>query len=694
MRRLRAMVAATALCAAHGVSAIEAQEVPSPVAGASLQVTSSLTEGLAVARDAPIELTFSRPLLRPAERIAVFIDRTDVTGLFRAGARSMAYERGLILLPGGTHELVVYVVESASGTWREVHRQPFQTVGPLGFQPGRSDLSLTAATARRMTEGFDPEEAAPPEAVENVDLQFRLSTEHVRGALKVASQTALVGASERDKALRFYQRGDDAPRLDLSSYLLQASNGPVDLSVGHVSAGDQRHLVNRFSSRGATLAVRPGSRVDLSVAALNGSQEVGWDRLIGLDDGGHRLVTGTVGLEAFSTPGALRVELSGLNGSVRPQAGFNQGVVNDAEESRGLALRVTAQALSRRLRLDAGVSRSRFDNPEDPTLAQGFDLVGVEEETSGARYLEASVDALRDLRLSDTRRARLTVGYRHERVDPLYRSLGAYTQADRLQDQVDVSADVAGITVQANRAESRNNLSDVASILTTDLDRSQLSVGVPLARVVGVTTAWLPSLQYRQDRTHQRGRDVPTDGGFSPSHVPDQVSLNRTAGADWRFARISLGAQWNRSEQDNRQEGRENADLTVTRTTGTVRVAPWRTLSLAVDVGLEASENLERDETDETTRWGAQLQWQVFDRSQVSVRFSDTSSEDLLRTRRRYNNQVDAQWSSVLPWLDRVQGQYFLRYTRSDVETFNATFDQADRRTAWWLDLGLNFTFF
>ncbi|MCA9739785.1 MAG: hypothetical protein KC645_19315, partial [Gemmatimonadetes bacterium] len=104
--------------------------------------------------------------------------------------------------------------------------------------------------------------------------------------------------------------------------------------------------------------------------------------------------------------------------------------------------RVTAQALSRRLRLDAGVSRSRFDNPEDPTLAQGFDLVGVEEETSGARYLEASVDALRDLRLSDTRRVRLTVGYRHERVDPLYRSLGAYTQADRLQDQVDVSADV------------------------------------------------------------------------------------------------------------------------------------------------------------------------------------------------------------------------------------------------------------
>ncbi|MEZ4417959.1 MAG: hypothetical protein R3E10_19550 [Gemmatimonadota bacterium] len=659
-----------------------------------LGVRTSLSQNEAVPVDAGIEITFDRVLERPAERVAVFIDRTDVTGLFRRLPQAMRYERGVITLPRGRHELVVYLVETASDRWTEVLRQPFQTLGRLGFTSGKTDPSLTAAYVSRLTEEYEPEAAAPGAASENIDLQFRISSEHVRQDLRMSSQLALVGASKQEKALRFYQRGEDAPRVDLSSYLLQAANGPVQLSVGHVSAGDQRHLVNRFSSRGATLALQPSSRIGVSVAALGGSNEVGWDHLIALDDGGHRLVTGAVGVEALSTPGALRLELTGLTGSVRPQSGFNQGVVNDSEESRGVALRVTAQALSRRLRLDAGLASSTFDSPDDPTLSQGFEVVDVREETSRARYLEASLDALRDLKLSSTRSVRLTLGFRHERVDPLYRSLGAYAQADRLQNQYDVSGDVGGVTLQANYGESRNNLDDIASILTSRTERSQVNVGVPLARVLGSTTRWLPALQFRTDRTHQHADDLPTDGGFSASHAPDQVSLNQSAQADWRLGRVTLGYQWNRSQQDNRQVGRENADLTVTRNSANLRMSPHRKLNLSVELGLEASENLERDETDETTRWGASLQWQVFDRSQFSVRFSDTSTENLLLTRRRLNNQVDAQWSSVLPYLSRLQGQYFLRYTRSEMESSDATFGQDDRRTAWWVDLGLNFTFF
>ena len=659
-----------------------------------LAVATNLPTGAAVARDLPVELTFDRPLRRPAERVAVFIDRTDVTGLFRSGARGMSYERGVVLLPRGQHELVVYLVDSASGTWTEVARQEFQTLGRLGFQPGKVDPSLTAAYARRVTERFEPEAAAPQKVVENVDLQFRLSSEHVRERLRISSQVALVGASKQEKALRYRELEDDAPKLDLSSYVLQASNGPVALSVGHVSAGNQRHLVNRFSSRGATLAVHPSQRVDLSVSAMNGSNVVGWGNALGLDDGGHRIVTGALGIEALHTPGALRLEVTAMRGSVRPQAGFNQAVIDDAERSHGLGMRVAATLLDRRLRLDAGLARSTFDNPNDPALTQGREVVAVIEETSGARYLEASLDALRAVRLGGSRTASLTLGYRGERVDPLYRSLGAYAQADRFQQQVDVRAEVAGVSLQGNHGRSRNNLDDVASILTTRTERSQASVTLPVARVLGGDSRWLPSLQYRADRTRQHGDALPENGGFSASHVPDQVSLNQTAQADWRLGKVTLGYAWNRSRQDNRQEGRENADLTVTRNTANVRLSPARVVSLSFDLGLESSHNFERDETDETTRWGAQLQWQVFDRSSLSVRVSDTATEDLLVTRRRANNQVDAQWSSVLPFLGPIQGQYFLRYTRSVAETFNAPFDQDDTRTAWWLDLGLNFTFF
>lgn len=691
-RSPRARVAVLAVCLTAGATPVGGRaQVAQPTL---LAVTTNLPTDGAVERDAPVELTFDRPLRRPAERVAVFIDRTDVTGLFRTEAGGMSYERGVVLLPRGEHELVVYLVDSTSGTWTEVSRQAFQTLGRFGFQPGEVDPSLTAAWATRLTERYEPESAAPQKVVENVDLQFRLSTEHVRDRLRLSSEASLVGATKQEKALRFRELGEDAPKLDLSSYTLQAANGPVELSMGHVSAGNQRHLVNRFSSRGATLALRPSERVDLSVSALNGSDVVGWGNPLGLDDGGHRVVTGALGVEALSTPGALRFELTAMRGSVRPQAGFNEALVNDAERSHGVGMRVAANLLDRRLRVDAGLARSTFDNPNDPSLAQGRELVDVVEETSGARYVEASLDALRSLRLSGSRTASLTVGYRRERVDPMYRSLGAYAQADRFKQQLDVRADVAGLGLQGNYGASRNNLDDVPSILTTHTERAQGSATLPLARVLGSDARWLPSLQYRADRTRQHGDELPENGGFSASHVPDQVSLDQTARADWRFGKVTLGYAWNRSHQDNRQEGRENADLTVTRNSANVRLSPVRTLSLSVDVGLESSHNHEREETDETTRWGAQLQWQPLDRSSLSLRFSDTATEDLLLTRRRANNQVDAQWSSVLPFMEAIQGQYFLRYTRSEAETFDATFDQDDARTAWWLDLGLNFTFF
>jgi hypothetical protein len=696
-RLVFACAVAMALCAvqasaqAGGPAGHVAGESP-PAGPAALRVETNLPATGAVARDVAIRLTLSRPLLRPAERVAVFIDRTDVTALFRADAQALAYERGVILLPRGRHELVVYLVEVASGEWTEVARQPFQTLGPLGFQPGKTDPSLTAGYARRVADGYEPASNAPAQLVENVDLQFRLTTEHVRRNLKVSSQTSLVGASKQEKALRYRDLQEDAPRLDLSSYLLQAAEGPVGLSVGHVSAGNQRHLVNRFASRGASLTLRPSGRTDVSISALNGSNDVGWDNLLGMDDGDHRIITGSLGLEALPTPGALRLELSGLQGSIRPGTGLNRAAVSDAEHSQGLAFRVVASGLDRRLRIDGGLAYSTFDNPDDPALTQGLAVVAVDEETSGARYLEASFDALRDLGLGHSRTARLALGYRHERVDPMFRSVGAHTQADRLQDQLEARADVAGVSLQGSFSGARTNLDDVASILTTRTERSQLSIGVPVARVTGSGSLWLPALQYRTDRTHQYGDGIPVNSGFSATHVPDQVSLNQAVQADWQIRKLTVSYGWNRSYQDNRQVGRETADLTVVRHGLTTRLAATRRLSVTLEGGFESSRNHERDETDVTTRWDAQLQWQPLDRSSLSLRLSDTSTEDLAATRRRRQSQLNAQWSSALPLLSRVQGQYFVRFTRSRASSFTAAVDQDDRRRAWWLDTGLNVT--
>lgn len=659
-----------------------------------LQVQTNLQEF--IDRDHAVVVSFNRPPGSSSERIAIFVDRMDLTDLFRRSntGTEFRYERGVVLLPSGEHELVVYRLDGLTGNWEELHRQSFQTLGRLGFQPGETDPALTGAWNRRLVDAYDPESAAPPSVSENVDLQFRLSTEHVRENLTLASQTALVGATQRRQALRYNALGEEAPKVDLSSYRVDAVNGPVSFSVGHISGGNQRHLVNNFSSRGSALTLQPGSRLDLTFAAQSGSGEVGWSNLLGIQESDHRVVSGSLGVEALPTPGALRLELTGMQGSILPRSGFNQGAVTDAEESRGVALRVTAQALDRRLRLDAGYAASAFENPNDPLLNQGFDVVEVEEETSGARYLEASVDAIRNLPLGESRSGRLTLGVRHERVDPLYRSLGAYAQSDRANNGVDIRADVAGVSIQGGVSRSRNNLDEIRSILTSHTERSQVSLGVPLARVLSRTSAWLPSLQLRSDRTHQFGESIPVHGGFDPSHIPDQVSLNRTASAEWRVRSVSFGLQWNRSQQDNRQVGREDADLNVTRRGGTLRFTPFQRANVSLDLAQEISENVQRDETDETFRWGGQLSWQLFDRSSLSVRVSDTNTQDVLDTRSRGNRQWNAQWSSVVPMAQRFQGQYFLRLNHTESNALNLNVQQRDRRKAWWLDLGLNFTFF
>lgn len=656
-----------------------------------LTVRSSATDGF-VDADQAIELTFNRPVLRPTEQVAVFLEEMDITDLFERRPGTLRYDPRVLPLNSGEHELVVYRV--SGGEWSEIGRVGLRVRTALGFDTSDTDPSATAAWSTRVAKGFDPEDNDPGEIPGNVDMQLGLRSEQARGETRLVSQASVVGASEREYALRFGELEDDAPLFDLSSYQVQAARGPVELAVGHVSAGDQRHLISGFGSRGATLAVRPDERVDLSLGALHGNQVVGWGDLIGGTEADHRIVTGAVGVEALSEPGKLRVELSGMSGSILPLSGFNQGVVNDAEESRGVGVRVQAAALDRRLRVDAGFARSTFDNPDDPTLAQGLDLVDVVEETHAARYLDASVDVLRNLRLGETRSARLTVGLRHERVDPLYRSLGAYASADRLNNALDVQADVAGVGLQANWAGNRNNLDDIVSILTSKTRRRGLSLRLPLARVVESESRWIPDLDASTNRTHQFGEGSPENGGFSPSHIPDQVSTDRSASASWRFDKIGLSYRWNRSEQDNRQEGREDADFVGVRHGVDVQITAWSRIQAGFNLGLESSEDLGADEVDETVRYGFNVSWQVFDRSAVSLRWSDTTTEDDAATRGRGNSSVDAQWSSVLPYLDRFQGQYFLRYTRNVSDSFDTTFDFDDERRSWWLDLGFNFTFF
>ena len=201
------------------------------------------------------------------------------------------------------------------------------------------DPKLDVGNEGQVAEGHTPDANQPPrDTYQDFTTNAGVSTVHARNGWTVQSQLNVVGVSHREKALRFPQEGPDAPRVDLADYRVDVEKGGVRASLGHVTWGENRHLIKGFGSRGATMSVRLGRRADLTAAWLSGSSIVGWSNFLGVDRRQHRLGGASLGLEAFpARPGLLRLEATALTGSLLPISGFSQGVVNDAETSRGWA---------------------------------------------------------------------------------------------------------------------------------------------------------------------------------------------------------------------------------------------------------------------------------------------------------------------------------------------------------------------
>src|SRR5207244_3428273 len=89
----------------------------------------------------------------------------------------------------------------------------------------------------------------------DVTLQGTLRTEIARGPFSAQTNFDIVGASFPGQALRFGELGDDAPNIDLSSYLMQFQFRKAQVTMGHVSVGKNRFLMDDFSSRGITVTL-------------------------------------------------------------------------------------------------------------------------------------------------------------------------------------------------------------------------------------------------------------------------------------------------------------------------------------------------------------------------------------------------------------------------------------------------------
>lgn len=680
-----------------------------------------------------LTFTLSRPLPATEGRLAVLIGQTDISNLLTPNGASLSYLPRILPLPAGESQVKVFLV-SPSNEWRELTQSTLRVKAPaptdaaLGqpgdqAQPSAADSSQTAAAKKyaftpsltlgmksQMAERHFPESNRPERPTfADMTLQASLKSEITNGWFGNQMQFDLVGSSFRKEALRFAELGANAPKVDLSSYLMQFQLSKTKLQVGHINFGTNRHLINSYGSRGVTLLIPLGARSDLSLAALNGTSIVGWNNFFGLDRRKHQILSATLGFEFIGErPGGLRLEAGALSGSLQPIAGFNQGVINDAEQSKGGSLRLLATDKAQRFKLEGGFTRSLFTNPSDPLLNQNQPVVPVRETTRSAHFLDTSVALLKDLKLSEKKTANLTLNVRHERVDPLFRSVAATPQADRMQNEVELTGAIGEITATVSHQQFHDNLADIPSLLKTLSRRYVVVIGVPLASFAPDVTdeanqsgrsMWLPRLAYNMNRIHQFGRAFPVNAGFdSASQVPDQISANHEFSSEWQFQKWRLTYRFNHSFQDNRQQGRALADLLNLTHGVTFGLTPHTAFDLNFDLNVESAKNFEAGRIDRTLRAGVNTNWRMTPRMTINVTASNTMAGDLARITRSRSTEFDLQWSYQFTrgetvW-QKVQGQFFIRYADRYARTRDFMFGLDNLTRLKTLNGGINFVFF
>lgn len=652
-------------------------------------------------REEPVTLSLER-LPDPGEgRLAVTFGPADVTDLFRIEGRELIYRPELVPLPVGETEIAVYLVAPGED-WHELGRFPLRVLSPRGFQRAEVEPSLDLGSQALLADG--PGDSGSSTGFRDATGQFNFNGSWLRPGYEMRAGAQVVGVTEAAQAIRFGERGDDAPRADLASYQLRMQRGATRFELGHLSFGDSRHLIRSFGSRGLALGSSLGQRGDIAIGAFAGTSMVGWSNPLGIADSDHRILSGRVGFELLpASPGALRLEGTLLDGSVLPRSGFNSGNVNDRESSDGWSLRLLGSAFSRRLRVEGGYAESTFRNPLDPLLDQGGeDLVEVETETRSARYLDLAWDLVRDRLVGEGELpVSLTMGYRHERVEPLYRTVATFVRSDLDQDVYDLTASLGPISAQVTRSDARDNLDDIPSILTTLTRRQGVNLLIPLGELPRLTEGpgrWLPILSYGFDRTHQYGLEVPENSLFAPGHVPDQVSLSHMAALEWMGASWRAGYRYSLSDQDNRQPGREEADFKARVHGISIGLTPHPRVDLSLDVDLERADNLELEEITETVRYGLGAQLQLADWTALSgtASWSETEIDPFQQVSE--STTIDLQWTLRLRRLFGERrgagGQLFLRYSFQETEARDPVFELEETFRNWSINSGISLSLF
>ncbi len=328
----------------------------------------------------------------------------------------------------------------------------------------------------------------------------------------------------------------------------------------------------------------------------------------------------------------------------------------------------------------------------------------IPDKTRNAQFADVTVTPFPSIVVSPTTQGTFSVLLRHERVAPQYRSVAAFAQADRLQNGFDVNGTLGPLSLTGSFLWMEDNLDDVPSILKTKTNRAAGNLGVALPTLFGSPekqATWLPVVSLNAEQTHQFGASIPVNADALETFIPDQVGTVAGAQLSWQAGIVQLGYRFGWSFQDNRQTGREAADLRNTTNGISAGFTPFGNLGLTVELSLERADNLETGRRDETRRLGGNLSWQAFPQTNVQVIASTTLGRDAARTSENDSQELAAELSQgfklgkILPLsAEGVRGRAFLRYSNRLSSSFDATFGLQNSTAGWQWNTGVSLSLF
>lgn len=655
-----------------------------------------------------VELRVSR-LPTPEEgHFALLLGTLDVTSQLKMLGADLTYTPTALPHTSGPHDVVLYVVSPAND-WTEVGRLPLRVLTPRGFKTAETTPKLDLNWKSRLAESRNTGAGATdrPSPFNDFTLQGGLDTNFARGDFLVKTQAALLGSSREKEALRFSQLRNSAPKLDLSSYLVDVTRGNAQFSMGHITYGTNRHLLRNIATRGLVFRYKLNDRFDVSVNTMTGRSIVGYDNFLGLGDlGRNNITSGTIGVDLLKNGwGNVRVEGMWMQGRLKPQTSFNVGQIADAEKSRGFGLRLIGSAWNGRMRTELSFARSTFDNPNDRALSGGAALVKIKQTANNARYIDLAVDIVQNYTLGWGKALSLTLSGSHERIDPQFKSLGMFTTANQDINQLGLDGNLGELSFQLRHTWTEDNLDDIATILTTKTRNATINFGFPLRSLFSGTRLdawWVPTINYGFGWTHQFSPNKPSSDpdGFRLDNIPDQLDITHTTGANWSGAwwQWSLSYQFLHSFQDNRQQGRDLADFTNYAHLVTLSLCPHATFSFTIGGGWTDAINQERKLTRMTRTGNIGFDWQFLPNWALTGTYSYTDEDDSssFSIGRSFllDTQISRTFEVPLYGTKKVPCRFFLRHALQSTLARDRVFLVATDSAVWTVDAGVSVSLF